>query len=82
MDSHDPVRKIKIGTSLSPETHEAIVACLRRNRDVFAWSHSDMKGIDPELMCHYLNIDPLPNDRKGDRSTPREPRRLKTKSIS
>ena len=57
MDSQDPVCKIKIGTSLSLETRGAIVVCLRRNRDVFAWSHSDMKGINPKLMCHRLNID-------------------------
>ena len=25
---------------------------------MFAWSHSDMKGVDPDVMCHRLNIDP------------------------
>ena len=25
---------------------------------MFAWSHSDMKGIDPYLICHRLNVDP------------------------
>ena len=44
------------------------MACLRCNRDVFAWSHSDMKGIDPELMCHRLNIDPwVPTQRQNRR---------------
>ena len=59
VDIDDPgtAQRVKIGTSLSPEVREAVIACLRRNRDVFAWSHSDMKGIDPDLMCHRLNID-------------------------
>ena len=58
IDGLDSASKIKIGTLLSLEVRDAIIACLRRNRDMFAWSHSDMKGISPEIMCHYLNVDP------------------------
>ena len=44
------------------------MACLQRNRDVFAWSHGDMKGVDPELMCHRLNVDPrAPTRRQQER---------------
>ena len=67
VDIYDSVHKVKIWTSLSPEIREAIVACLRRNRNVFAWSHSDMKGIDPKLMCHRLNIDPRVPTRRQKR---------------
>ena len=28
------------------------------NQDVFAWTHADMVGIHPEIMCHRLNINP------------------------
>ncbi|KAL5562596.1 hypothetical protein UlMin_032343 [Ulmus minor] len=28
------------------------------HRDVFAWSHEDMPGIDPNVIVHRLNIDP------------------------
>ncbi|KAL5571889.1 hypothetical protein UlMin_021486 [Ulmus minor] len=28
------------------------------HRDVFAWSHEDMLGIDPSVIVHRLNIDP------------------------
>ncbi|RVW58549.1 Retrovirus-related Pol polyprotein from transposon 297 [Vitis vinifera] len=31
---------------------------LRQNYDVFAWAHSDMKGIDPSITSHKLNILP------------------------
>ena len=58
MDDLGTARRVKIGTSLSPEVRKAIIACLRKNRDAFAWSHSDMKGVDPDVMCHRLNIDP------------------------
>ena len=29
----------------------------RKNQDVFAWSHKDMVGIEPNISCHHLNID-------------------------
>lgn len=28
------------------------------NQDVFTWSHADMCGISPEVICHALNIKP------------------------
>ncbi|KAL6347624.1 hypothetical protein AAG906_026152 [Vitis piasezkii] len=29
---------------------------LRRNHDIFAWAHSDMKGIHPSITSHRLNV--------------------------
>ena len=74
IDDLGTARRVKIGTSLSPEIREAIIACLRRNRDVFAWSHSDMKGVDPDLMCHRLNVDPRISARRQKRR-PLDPER-------
>ena len=31
---------------------------LHKNKDVFAWSHRDIPGVDPEMAMHNLNIDP------------------------
>ena len=28
-----------------------------KNMEVFAWTHTDMVGIHPDIMCHKLNID-------------------------
>ncbi|KAM1878645.1 hypothetical protein ACFX14_040614 [Malus domestica] len=28
------------------------------NTEVFAWSFEDMSGISPDIICHYLSIDP------------------------
>jgi ribonuclease HI len=47
-----------VGSSLPQEQKEALVEFLRRNADVFAWSHEDMPGIDPSVIVHRLNVDP------------------------
>ncbi|RVW87307.1 hypothetical protein CK203_037251 [Vitis vinifera] len=31
---------------------------LRRNHDIFAWAHADMKGIHPSITSHRLNVFP------------------------
>jgi hypothetical protein len=51
-------RKIRVGSQLSPPLKESLVAFLRDNANVFAWSHEDMPGIDPSVLTHRLNIDP------------------------
>ncbi len=43
-------RKIKVGSQLSPPIKESLVAFLRDNTDVFAWSYEDMPGIDPSVL--------------------------------
>jgi len=35
-----------------------MVACLRENADLFAWSANHMPGIDPSVACHQLTVDP------------------------
>ncbi|PNX67729.1 hypothetical protein L195_g063656, partial [Trifolium pratense] len=35
-----------------------LVVCLKRNVELFAWSAAEMPGIDPEVACHQLTIDP------------------------
>ena len=64
VDESDPSKELKIGEQLGPDLREILAAFLKNNLDVFAWNHSDMIGIHPEVMCHHLNIDP---DRKGIR---------------
>ena len=58
VDNNDPTRILKIGSHLNPDTRDALVSFLKANLDVFYWSHADMVGIDPEVMCHRLNINP------------------------
>ena len=35
-----------------------LIYFLRKNIDVFAWSHEDMPGIDPNIITHRLNVHP------------------------
>ena len=46
---------------LSPEMRVRLIQFLKENLDVFAWSHKDLPGIDPEIIQHKLNVNP---DRK------------------
>jgi hypothetical protein len=54
----DSEKIVRIGSQLSQLVKEDLVAFLRRNSDVFAWSHEDMPGIDSSVIVHKLNVDP------------------------
>nr|XP_018677422.1 PREDICTED: uncharacterized protein LOC108952025 [Musa acuminata subsp. malaccensis] len=43
-----PDQAIKVGSELPEREQERLVGLLRENADIFAWSPSDMTGIDPE----------------------------------
>ncbi|XP_059446359.1 uncharacterized protein LOC132177899 [Corylus avellana] len=51
-------KTLKIGTQLSPRIRDGLIIFLRRNLEVFTWTHKDMPGIDPEDILHQLNVDP------------------------
>ncbi|MCI58709.1 hypothetical protein A2U01_0079964, partial [Trifolium medium] len=54
----DPNKGVKIGTGLPDLVRKQLKACLRENADLFAWSATEMPGLDPEVTCHQLTIDP------------------------
>ncbi|XP_074371492.1 uncharacterized protein LOC141712443 [Apium graveolens] len=58
VDKNNPSKVLKVGSRLDDEMRGSLTRFLIVNLDVFAWSHSDMIGIDPEVMCHRLNIFP------------------------
>ena len=58
LDNSRPDQTTKIGTLTSPHVRQVLMAFLRENQDVFAWSHEDMPGIDPLVMMHRLNVSP------------------------
>ncbi|KAL2226654.1 UNVERIFIED_CONTAM: hypothetical protein Sindi_2024100 [Sesamum indicum] len=47
-----------IESQMTKEMQMLTIDFLRKNNDMFAWSPSDFKGIDPEVIVHRLNIDP------------------------
>ena len=56
LDDSNHERTTKIGTLASPAFRQELTAFLRSNRDVFAWTHEDMPGIDPSVIVHRLNV--------------------------
>jgi len=47
-------KTFKLGKALDSETQDQIAKVLSRHLDAFAWSASDMPGIDPDFLCHRL----------------------------
>ena len=58
LDELRPEQTTRMGTLANPLIRQALVAFLKMNQDVFAWSHEDMPGIDPSVIVHRLNINP------------------------
>jgi hypothetical protein len=54
----DLAHTTKISTDLSQELECKLIAFLRLNADLFAWTPADMPGIDPDFIFHNLMIDP------------------------
>ncbi|GKV36702.1 hypothetical protein SLEP1_g44802 [Rubroshorea leprosula] len=59
VDDRDPSRKTQIGTRLNPEEIAELIAFLRANNDVFAWTSADMPGIPPSVSQHKLSTNSL-----------------------
>ena len=49
-------KTFKLGRLLSQERDE-VAEVILRHLDAFAWSASDMPGIDPDFLCHHLSMD-------------------------
>ncbi|GKV15370.1 hypothetical protein SLEP1_g26164 [Rubroshorea leprosula] len=59
IDDRDPSRKKHIGTKLNPDERAKLIAFLRANKDVFAWTSADMPGIPTSVFQHKLSTNPL-----------------------
>ncbi|KAL6340356.1 hypothetical protein AAG906_005808 [Vitis piasezkii] len=56
--SEESTHLTNISSIMTPEETQNMQNALRRNHDVFAWAHSDMKGIHPSITSHRLNVLP------------------------
>lgn len=54
----DPERFFQIGSQLPFQEKEELAEFLRRNLDVFAWDAYEALGVDPNFICHHLNVNP------------------------
>lgn len=54
----EEVKEQRIGSNLTPSEAQRLIELLKEYQDVFAWSYSDMPGLDREIVEHYLPTDP------------------------
>ena len=74
----DPEIFFQVGLELPPQEKEELVGFLRRNFDVFAWDAYDALGVDPNLICHHLNVNPSSIPKK---QPPRHPSKKHASAI-
>ena len=48
----------QVGTQMPLLEKEQLVNFLRKNVDVFAWDAYETLGVDPNFICHHLNVNP------------------------
>ena len=58
LDSSRIDRTTRIGTLAKPTIRQALMAFLKENQDMFAWSYEDMPRIDLLVMVYRLNVSP------------------------
>ena len=58
LDESNLKKLTRIETSMEEKTKQDLVQFLKKNTDVFAWSHEDMLGINPSAITHRLNVSP------------------------
>lgn len=58
LDPEHPDRMVQLGSRLRSEFRAKLEGFLIEYRDVFAWSHKDMPGIHPTIICHQLHVNP------------------------
>ena len=58
LDESNPERCTRVGADLEEKNKKDLIQFLKKNTDVFAWSHEDMLGIDPNVITHRLNVCP------------------------
>ena len=54
----DPERFSQVGTQMPLLEREQLVKFFRKNVDVFAWDAYEAPGVDPNFICHHLNVSP------------------------
>ena len=60
----DSERFFQVGSELQPQEKETLIDFLRQNVDVFAWNAYEALGVDPNFICHHLNVSPAVTSKK------------------
>ena len=54
----DPEKFFQVGAQLSTLEKQALIEFLQDNIDIFAWDACEAPGVDPDFICHHLNVNP------------------------
>jgi hypothetical protein len=57
-------QKVLLGSQLSEEQEKTLIRFLFNNKDMFAWSATDLCGVNRDVIEHSLNVDPSFRPRK------------------
>ena len=60
----DPENFFQVGSELPPQEKEKLIDFLKENVDVFAWDAYEAPGVDPNFICHHLNVSPAVTPKK------------------
>ena len=74
----DSEKFFQVGSQLPHKEREELVEFLKRNIDVFAWNTYKAPGVDPDFICHHLNVNPLTTLKK---QLPRHPSKEHAEAI-
>ena len=61
---NDSEKFFQVGVQLPPQEKQELMKFLRKNVDVFAWNAYEALGINPNFICHHLNVNPVITPRK------------------
>ena len=68
----------QLRSQLPHQEREELLEFLKQNIDIFAWNAYKALGVDPEFICHHLNVNSLIAPKK---QPPRRPSRKHTKAV-
>ena len=60
----DPEKFFQVESQLPHQEREELVEFLKRNINVFPWNTYEAPGVDPDFICHHLNVNPLTASKK------------------
>ena len=61
----DPEKFFQVRSQLPQQEREELIRFLKQNIDVFTWNTYEAPGVDPEFICHNLNVNPLVTPQKA-----------------
>ena len=61
---NDPERFFQVRVQLPPQEKQELIEFLPKNVDVFARNAYEASGVDPDFICHHLDVNPSITHRK------------------